>query len=408
MNHRVAANAALLAVLRLGAPLCSLVVVAAISRSLGPEGLGRYSLAYAYLAVFGLLGPLGLPPLVTREGARDPATLGQLLSSGLVIGGAASVLLTAAMAATSALPSHDAATARALLVLSAALLPSTCLAHFEAAFLALERTTPLAAAAVLENTFKVAGGIALLRAGYGLDAVLAAAVAGRAAACALLIAVLRSLGLRRNGSADFASLQALARAAPVFALSGVCATLYWRIDLLLLSRLRGLVEVGHYSAAYRILDMAILAPQSLCHALLPRLAAEPAGRRESRDETPGWLLLLTAPVAAAVTVAADPLLRLLYGPGFEQASPVLAVLIWTAVPYAWNRYYACVLVAADRQRADLAINALLLALNVSLNLAMLPRFGARGAALVTLATAVLYGAAQRAYLRRVPAPAGAL
>jgi len=404
VNRRVTANAAVLAALRLGAPLCSLAMVASISRALGSEGLGRYSLAYAYLGVFGLLGPLGLPTLVTREGARDPASLGRLLSSGLAIGGAASILLTAAMAAMSAFLDHDAATARALLVLSAALLPSTGLACFEAAFLALERTAPIAVSAVVENAFKVAGGMALLRAGYGLEAVLAAAVAGRAAACALSIALLRGLGVQLTARADFAVPRRLARAAPVFALSGVCAALYWRIDLLLLARLRGLAEVGHYSAAYRILDLAILAPQSLCHSLFPRLAS---GRAPDTDPL-RWLFLLTAPVAAAVTATAGPLLRLLYGPGFEPASPVLSVLIWTALPYAWNRYYACVLVAAGRQRADLAINASLLAVTVLLNLAFIPRFGATGAAVVTLATALLYGAAQRAYLQRLPAPAAAL
>jgi len=191
------------------------------------------------------------------------------------------------------------------------------------------------------------------------------------------------------------SLRALAVEMPVFASSAVCATLYWRVDVFLLSWLRGVGEVGCYTAAYRVLDAAILLPQSLCQAWYPGLATGKA-----QDNSGRWLAILTAPPALAIAVGAGPLVGLLYGEGLEGAGPVLAVLIWTVVPYAWNRYQAYRLVAADRQTTDLAINLALLAVNVALNLALIPRHGAMGAALVTLATAVGYGAVQRSCLRR--------
>ena len=402
MKPRVAANTAVLAALKVGAPLCSLLLVLAVTRKLGAEGLGRYSLAYAYLALFSLLGPLGLPALITREGARDAGALERLLANGVTLGGGVSVALVLAMAGSSQLFGYDAATARALAVLSLALPPSTCLTYFDAAFLALESTWPMAVATLGEHVIKVGLGLLLLFEGSGLEAVLGAAVAGRLAACAISIALLRRLGVRLPLRIEMAALRFLMVEAPVFALSAICATLYWRIDVFLLARFRGLREVGYYTAAYRILDLAILLPQSLCHSLYPGLAAERCGERSPQAAALGWLSLLTAPAALVVTILAGPLLGRLYGPGFVTAAPMLAILIWTALPYAWNRYQAYVLVAADRQRADLAINAGLLAVNVASNLVLIPRYGGLGAAAVTLGTALLYGAVQFSLLRLRP------
>ncbi len=399
-ERRVAANAAVLAALRIAAPLCSLVIVLAISRRLGAEGLGRYSLAYAFLAVFGLLGSLGLPERLTRDGARDSSALGRLLSSGLLLGGAVSLGLTLAMAGAGRLLGYDPLTTRALFVLALGVVPSTWLGYFDAAFLSLESTAPIAVAALVEHAAKIGLGIAALVVGLGLDAVLAAAVAGKGAACAVSWVLLRRRGVRISLAGDRASLRSLAAQAPVFTLRAACATLYWRIDVFLLAHFRPVAEVGYYTAAYRLLDVAVLLPQSLCLALFPRLAGDRAGEPRWRPAALSWLLLLTAPLALVVSLLARPLLAALYGSGLAIAAPLLSILIWTVAPYAWNRYHAYLLVAADQQHVDLAINAAMLALNIALNLVLIPRYGALGAALVTLATALVYGAAQLAWLKR--------
>ncbi len=399
MNRRIVSNAAVLAALKIGAPLCSWLLVVAVSRRLGVPALGQYSLAYTWLAVLSLLGPLGLPALLTRETARNRAVLGPLLATAAALGGAVSIVLTAVMATAGARLGYDAATLHAVIILSLALLPATLQAYCEAAFLALQQTAPIAWATAADSLLKVGLGIVWLRAGYGLEGVLVAAVLGRAAAGVVSLAWLHRAGVLEGFRPDRVLAQKLASEAPVFALSGLCATLYWRVDVLLLTHFQGLAAVGLYTAAYRVLDLAVLLPQSLCQAAYPELAV----RRDHRlpaGSTLAWLLSLTAPAAALVAVAAGPVMRLLYGKGFEAAGPLLAVLIWTAVPYTWNRYYACVLVASGRQRTDLAINAGLLAINLALNLALIPRLGGRGAALVTLATALLYAGAQQVALRR--------
>ncbi|HZS50107.1 MAG TPA: flippase [Bryobacterales bacterium] len=396
---RVAGNALVLAALKGISPLISMLLLMVICRRLGAEGMGRYALAYAYLNVFILLGSLGLPTLLTREGARHSHSLSALLASAMALTGALSLALTALMTALAVLSDFDVQTVRAMIVLSLAIAPSICLSCYEAAFLSREETLPIALAALAENVFKAGLGIAAVLTGCGIDAVLAAAVAGRVAACGLSFVLLRRRGILVTWTANVGSARKLAAQTPVFALSSVCATLYWRADIFLLSRLRPLSEVGCYAAAYRILDMAILPPQSLCQALYPRIARDSQTAATGRNPALLGLALVTIPLAAAVTCLAPALPRLLYGRAFWTAAPTLMILIWTTVPYAWNRYHANVLLAHDSQRADLLINVTLLALNIALNLILIPRYGANGAAAVTLASAILYGAAQARYLK---------
>ncbi|HYD50874.1 MAG TPA: hypothetical protein VEB21_21135, partial [Terriglobales bacterium] len=57
---RITTNAMVLVVLRLVRPMLSMLLVVAISRLLGAEELGRYTLALSLLFVFTEIAPLGL------------------------------------------------------------------------------------------------------------------------------------------------------------------------------------------------------------------------------------------------------------------------------------------------------------------------------------------------------------
>ena len=100
---------------------------------------------------------------------------------------------------------------------------------------------------------------------------------------------------------------------------------------------------------------------------------------------------------------AAPILQLLYGEAFRAAAYTLSVLILTLVPYGIVRYHAYVLVGANHQRIDLALNVVMSVLNVLLNLLLIPRYGHLGAALATFVSICVYGILQYGYLlRRLP------
>jgi O-antigen/teichoic acid export membrane protein len=403
-RQRVAKNTAALIVLRVVAPLLSMAVVLVVSRFLGTEALGRYTLAFSFLYFFNTVAPLGLNALVTRDGAADAGRLAGLLANALTLGTVASLVTTAVMMLLALHLGYDAETATTLVLMSVAILPSTACMLCEGAFAALERMEFLAVSTIAENLVKVGGGVALLVAGYGLPAVIAAAVVGRVVAALVSVRLLAGVGVPIRLGFDRPVLRMLGREAPTFLMTAVFATLYWRIDIFMLSEMRPVEDVGLYGAAWRLLEIAIIVPQSFCYALYPRLASvlreAPGVPSRLGSAATRYLFAASLPVAVAITILAEPILVTLYGVPFAVARGTLVTLIWTLVPYGWVRYHAYVLVAAGRQRVDLALNVLMAAVNVALNLMLIPAYSHLGAAIATLASVCAYAAAQRLYLRR--------
>jgi O-antigen/teichoic acid export membrane protein len=194
------------------------------------------------------------------------------------------------------------------------------------------------------------------------------------------------------------------RLAPTFLFIGIFATLYWRIDIFMLSKLQPVEDVGFYGAAWRILELAMVVPQSLCLSLYPQISSSALNNldqlnRIGRGAT-RYLLALSLPAAIGITLLAGPLLELLYGAKFSAASDTLSILILTLIPYGFVRYHAYVLVGANHQRIDLTLNIVMSIINIMLNMALIPVYGHLGAAIATFISICLYGLLQYAYLAK--------
>jgi O-antigen/teichoic acid export membrane protein len=404
---RVARNTIVLVALRIVMPAVAVGLILMLSRYLGVTGLGRYTLAFSFLYMFNAIAPLGLGAIITRDGARDRDGLDKLLGNALTIGVGSSICLSFVMAGLAYLLDYDDGTRVAIVILSLALIPCTIGVFQDSALVALERMDYIAIATVAEYVVKVGIGIALLLMGYGLEIVLIMAVLGRVLACLISAYLLQNLNVRVRWTLEKETLRHLLKLAPTFLFIGVFATLYWRIDIFMLSKLRTVEDVGYYGAAWRILELAMVFPQSLCLSLYPQISA--AALKDLRklsligQSATRYLLALSLPAAVGVTLLAQPILVLLYGPAFEAAAATLSVLILTLIPYGIVRYHAYVLLGANQQHIDLILNLVMSVVNIALNFILIPRYGHLGAAVATAVSICAYGLLQYGYLiRKLP------
>jgi O-antigen/teichoic acid export membrane protein len=402
--RRLAKNTAALVLLRVVMPGLSMALVFAISRTLGTEGLGTYTLAFTYLYFFVTIAPLGLYSIISRDGARDTTSLDRTLAHSLTLATLASLAMTAAMILLGPALGYDANAKLALTAASFALVPSTLGTLLDAAFIARERMDYLAYTTVAENVVKVGLGVSALALGGSLTTVIALAVVGRYFGCIVGVVLLRALGVNVTLGRERAELGRLLLSAPTFVSIAVFSTLYWRLDVFMLSKMGSVEELGRYSAAWRLLELALVVPQSFCLALYPQIVA---AVRTDRAELARlgklamrYLAAGSLPIAACITAVSDDVMLLLYGKEFGGAGSTLTVLVWTLVPYGWVRYHAYVLVAADRQNVDLLMNVLLTAVNAGLNLFLIPAYGPWGAGVATFVSMMVYAVAQVAYLAR--------
>lgn len=109
-------------------------------------------------------------------------------------------------------------------------------------------------------------------------------------------------------------------------------------------------------------------------------------------DTARWTFWPTLALGIALLIA-GPLLLALFGPGFEAGYPVLAILMVGVMARASVGPVDALLTMADQHKRCAAVYAATFALNVALNILLIPRFGIMGAGIATAAAMVFEAAA---------------
>ena len=271
-----------------------------------------------------------------REGARDLAGLPRLFANSVTLSIVLSVLAMPIMMLLGRSLGYDPATVQVLDVMSLAILPATLLILCDGVFVSRQRSSFVGFYTVVDMIVRVGIASLLLKWGYGVTAVVATLVGAQVMALAAAAFLVRRLGAPLRFVFDVATVKRLLSAAPTFVSITVFATLYWRVDVVMLSTLGSIREVGLYGAAYRFMDLIRILPQSLCMAVYPLISqaavTDLKKLRRVGTETLRFLWAVTIPLVVGGTILAGPLLAFTVGEEFREASTTLSVLLWTAIP----------------------------------------------------------------------------
>jgi len=174
-----------------------------------------------------------------------------------------------------------------------------------------------------------------------------------------------------------------------FAVTFVLTTLYWKLDVPLLKLFRSSAEVGWYSLAYKPFEALLFVPITMLGVVLPVLAVY---QRTSPDRLRAAvamffkaLLMLGWPASVGLVVLAYPLAGLWSG-FYPQSVPALQILALAFVFAFVNNAFIGALTVLDRQATYAKAAGVSLAVNLVLNLILIPPFGYIAASWTTVAT----------------------
>lgn len=158
-----------------------------------------------------------------------------------------------------------------------------------------------------------------------------------------------------------------------------------RLDIILVSALRSPAEAALYGVATRFLVVGQLANSALGLAAQPqvaRLISE--GKRDEANQvyrtTTTWVILMNGPLYIVIAVF-SPLLLSLFGPQYEEAWPVTVTLCAAAFLGNGSGMVDVMLSMAGRTTWTLANAIVALVVQVAVDIALIPEFGAFGAAI---------------------------
>lgn len=164
--------------------------------------------------------------------------------------------------------------------------------------------------------------------------------------------------------------------------------IYKRVDTLLIGFFLSPLAVGYYELAKQVSAFVVTPAQSLGFSVAPiygELKSTTSTERAARiyEQTFNHLVLLYLPAVAGIVVVAEPGIRYVFGEEFLGAVPVLQVLSVYVLFQAIDKITNDSLDYLGRARERAIGKGVTAALNLLLNLALIPTVGVVGAALST-------------------------
>ncbi len=394
MKRRIAKNTTALFATRIINQVAGFLLVVYASRQLELADFGKYSFVVAFYLVFELISFFGLQNFLPREIGRRREEAGKYFVHAAALVGAVALVLVAAMNGVAAVYGLARDTYLAAVVASFALLPASLGAAAESTFIGIERAEFITLLTFVKRALVTGISIFVLWLGHGVIALLVVRAAVEFASASLSVPL--CLWQTRGGGVrlDIAFVRRLLRGVMPFAGLAVLASIYWRLDVLLLQRLVGPAEVGIYSASYRLMFLLTLVPESFMNAVYPNLART---WREDRgqfvrlaERSLRYLVAFALPAAAGAYILAEPVVLLIYEVDFARSVAVFSLLIFAVIPIYVNNVFYRALFAAEQQMKSVLILVVNIVVMTASGLVLIPRWHAVGAAaalLISLAAA---------------------
>lgn len=358
------------------------------ARYLGPAQFGSLGFAISFVALFGTLSTLGLENILVRELVRNPKQSAEILGTGFAVrcaGSLAAPLL--AVAAVALFQPNDRQSLLLVSILSLGLVFQafdTIDSYFQSEV--KSRLTVWARNSAF--VFVAAIRILLIQAKAPLWAFAASQVAELALAAIGLSIAYRAIGGRasRWRFQRKRAIALLGHSWPVI-LSGMAIMIYMRIDMVMLKAMKGDVAVGIYAAATRISEVWYFVPSIIVSSVAPaimRAKDDPVRYHRLLSKLFSLMTFTALIIGSLVALSSSWLIRLLFSDAYSAAGPVLAVHVWASVFVFLGVAQAPWDLSEDRLKLGFYRTLGGAVSNILLNLVLIPRFSALGAAIATV------------------------
>lgn len=375
-----------------------LVVAIALLRLLGPTGNGQYALAVVVWLYVKTISDFGLALLATREVARDNSAIGHIVGETTIFRWlillATGVPVAIYIATSLGAGSMASASALAILFLYLSIIPSSYAESANAALNGLERMEIAAVINVGVSFVRAPLAVALGASALGVPGVALAAVATSVlSAAAFHVALGRISGFRPRWSLPRARMRFYARESWPLLINALLVSLFFRVDVFIIAAFKGDAALGIYDAAYKLINLMTIIPAYATLAVFPlmtRSATDPAALARAERVTTYVLVTVAWVVVFSLTALGNFSVQVLAGDEYlPEAALLLRILIWFAPVSFLNGVLQYVLVAANEQRRLVPAFVAAVLFNFVANIALVPIYGARASAALTIATEIV-------------------
>lgn len=374
--------------------ILSYFLIILIARSLGTEGLGIYSFAFAFVGLFVIFYDFGISTFYVKKISESRE------NSARYFGNYAALKLAFCIIAMLLPMASIIFLKRSIDVIIIVYLASISL-FFQNysyvarnAFQAYQAMHYDAIVRIIERTVAFGLGYFVLSAGYGLMAFLYVLVFSNLLSLAASIMLLKKIKLSFSLKADFSLWKNMLINSWPFWLTLIFMQLYFQIDTVMISFMKGYEATGLYNAAYKLISVMSRIPWVIIIVLFPvmselysKLSKELL--RQVLEKGIHVMSLLSLPIIFGTAMLSDRIIAFIYKEGFSGSSLALQVLVWSTFFLFLSTFIGWFLNAIDRQKVFTYSTGASLLSNVAMNIILIPNYSYIGASIATLVTSII-------------------
>ena len=388
---------------KISVALLGLAVVKISTSYLSVEGYGEYILVYELLAFFGIAADLGLFTIAVKEMSEDekniPKIIGNILSLRTIL-----VVLTMLLAVSAVflMPNYAGTRIPLGVAIASITVILTILNGTISSVLQVKFKMQIASiATVLGKFISVGAMVYVVFYGFpndtttGFYMLLAAGILGN-----FIMLLTTNYHVRKITTLkyqfDIQFWKSVLKKSLPYGIALILNTIYFRIDAILISVMRGSEEVGVYGVAMKMLEHFAILPLYFMNSVLPVLTKAIKEKSEKYKEiirySFDFLAALAIPMVVGGVILAYPIIFIVSTPeflsrlseGFFGSDIAFQILIFALLFQFLNVLFAFILISIDKQTKLLYINGACVIFNLITNIIFIPKYGFAAAAVTSV------------------------
>ncbi len=392
ISRKIAFNVIISTGARVIGTALALIIVAFITRYLGQAGFGDYITVLAFMYIFSVVADLGLYSITVREISRLGADEEKIASnaftlrliSGLLIFGFGA-LIASFLPYSTPVKLGIALSALGFWFLSnAQVLMGVFQKHL--------RMTRPALAEVIGRAAQLSLVAFFIWCDWGFLSLMFALIAGGLVNFSLVYLFSQKF-VKVRLRFDLSLWRVLLKNSIPLGIAAVLVMIYFKLDAVMLSLMKGSVAVGIYGLAYKILESLIFFPAMVVGLIMPLLSRFafvdwPKFKRVAQ-RTLEILLIFIFPLIVGTIFLSPAIIQLIGGEKFIASASVLNLLIVATGIIFLGALFSNTIIALKKQKTLAWIYGIGAVVNVGTNFIFIPKYSYWGAAGTTVFTEVL-------------------
>ncbi len=398
------ANMSWLMVSQIITSACAFIWTILTARYLGPSDYGIFGTAVSFTVLFAVLADFGVTTYIVRAISTDLEHEGKYLNNAISLKLFLSLLYLSVILLVLFLFGWDNYVVLICFLFAIESLIKSFQFAFCTSFQAHELMKYQAISNIILNVLTLIFIIIVSFTKFGLMGITFAYIFANILGLIYTVLVIRKKIIKPKFSFDLSFYKVLILGGIPFALTGIFYTIYYSIDIVMITQFASTYDTGLYNSAYKLINVLTLFYSIYSSVVFPVMSKLFVDEKDilqfSFVKSMKYLSLVTIPIAVFTFFYGYDIINI-YGPEFVEAGGVLKILIWTVCFLFINGACSLMLNASHKEYSVTKIYSIAAVFNVILNLILIPKYSVYGAAVATVASEILILLLQFYMIRKI-------